>query len=263
MAEYVPLKYYFDEQLAVRLSTLIKPHYPLFPQDAFIREVANKVINKELKQRVEIITDLLKDNLPENYIDTLNILLHCLGPENSKEEGMFKEGYFLMPVAFFVEKYGINHMDASLKALYEITKRHTSEYAIRPYLNENMELCILYLEKWINDENSHVRRLVSEGTRPRLPWAKKMEPIKNDPANNLQLLEKLINDPSKYVQKSVANHINDLTKDYPEEVLTWLEKNVIYKNSYQPKIVIHGLRTLLKNKDDQATKLVEIMRGKV
>jgi 3-methyladenine DNA glycosylase AlkC len=183
------------------------------------------------------------------------ILLKILGPENKTEEGMFTNGYFLMPVAYFVERYGLDHFDLSLHAMYEITKRHTSEYAIRPYLIANSDRCMTYFQNWIKDPNSHVRRLVSEGTRPRLPWAKKIPPLKNDVQNNLSLLEKLMCDSSRYVQKSVANHINDLTKDNPEAVLTWIQKHISDNHGTNPKIIKHGLRTLIKSKDEHALEL--------
>src|SRR5690625_4516818 len=206
MSNYVALKYYFNDELAIRLANLIEHQHNNFPSDSFISSVETGVEGKELKARVEEIADKLYEHLPSEYTEALSILLKILGPENKTEEGMFTKGYFLMPVAKFVEKYGHGHFDLSIEALYEITKRHTSEYAIRPYLNLDPDRCLKYFEKWLADANPHVRRLVSEGTRPRLPWAKKIGPIQNDPVNNLCLLKPIMNDPSLYVQKSVANH---------------------------------------------------------
>ncbi|MFD1413005.1 DNA alkylation repair protein [Oceanobacillus jeddahense] len=256
MSEYIALKYYFDKELALRLSDLIQPQYPSFSKCNFVDTVRAEVDDKELKARVEVIADALKKYLPEDYEEALTILLNILGPENKTEEGMFTKGYFLMPVAFFVEKYGLDHFDSSFQAMYEITKRHTAEYAIRPYLMMDVDHCMNYFPYWIKDSNSHVRRLVSEGTRPRLPWAKKMNPLKNDVQNNFYLLEQLMYDSSRYVQKSVANHINDLTKEDPEEVLKWMQQYISNNEKINSGIIKNGLRTLIKSEDEHAMELV-------
>ncbi|WP_100013179.1 DNA alkylation repair protein [Lentibacillus sediminis] len=257
MSEYVALKYYFDRELALRLADLIHLHYPRFSRKSFVESVASEVEHKELKARVAVIADTLKQHLPTEYEDALAILLKILGPENKSEEGMFTKGYFLMPVAFFVEKYGLDHVDLSLNAMYEITKRHTSEYAVRPYLIADTDRCLDYFQGWVKDPNSHVRRLVCEGTRPRLPWAKKIPPLKGRVQNNLYLLENLMQDSSRYVQKSVANHINDLTKENPEMVLAWIDQYVSENDDINPKIVKNGLRTLIKLEDEFAMKLLQ------
>ncbi|WP_152655537.1 DNA alkylation repair protein [Oceanobacillus sp. CFH 90083] len=256
MSEYISLKYYFDKELALRLSDLIQPQYPAFSKTAFVDTVTAEVENKELKARVEVIADALKQYLPMDYEKALAVLLNILGPENETEEGMFTKGYFLMPVAFFVEKYGLDHFDLSFHAMYEITKRHTSEYAIRPYLMADMDRCMDYFQYWIKDPNPHIRRLVSEGTRPRLPWAKKMPPLKNDVQNNLFLLEQFMCDKSRYVQKSVANHINDLTKENPEAVLEWMQQYISDNKDVNRQMIKNGLRTLIKLKDKHALALL-------
>lgn len=257
LAAYTPLKFYFDQKLAERLSRLIKQHVPRFSSESFITAVASKVENKELKARVDVIATELKRHLPSDYEQALSILLQILGPENETEEGMFTSGYFLMPVAYFVEKYGHEHFDASMLALIEITKRHTSEYALRPYLALDIDRSLAYLQKWITHSNSHVRRLVSEGTRPRLPWAKRIQPLKNDPACNLGLLEQLLDDPSPYVQKSVANHMNDLAKDHPQLVITWIEQCLANHKRINGRVIRHGLRTLVKQEKKEAVQLLD------
>ncbi|MCH1627194.1 DNA alkylation repair protein [Ferdinandcohnia quinoae] len=252
------LKDYFDVELAHHLSNLIEPYYPIFPSDLFIQSVANQVGPLELKGRVAVISDELRNVLPTDYSEALNILLKILGPENETEQGMFTNGYFLMPVAFFVEKYGLQHFEISMYALYEITKRHTSEYAIRPYLQGYPDECLGYLNNWLHDTNPHVRRLVSEGTRPRLPWAKRMNAIKGNPANNLDLLTPLLKDPSYYVRKSIANHLNDLTKDYRDTTLDWL-RSLDLKEDRIKWVIRHGLRSLASSGDPEALDLLEIL----
>ncbi|MET3508088.1 DNA alkylation repair protein [Halalkalibacter oceani] len=261
MAAYTPLKFYFDQRLAERLSRLIERHDSHFNSKSFIAYVAKNVEDKELKARVDVIATALQNHLPADYERALSILLQILGPENETEEGMFTNGYFLMPVAYFVEKYGHHHFHASMLALMEITKRHTSEYAIRPYLELDTDRAIAYLQSWITDSNPHVRRLVSEGTRPRLPWAKRIEPLQNDPGYNLHLLEQLLDDPSAYVQKSVANHINDLTKDHPQLVINWLETCLADLRQVNERIIKHGLRTLIKQEENKAVQLLARVNG--
>lgn len=259
MSESKALKLYFDKGLAYRLADLIQPHYPAFPANSFVQAVADQIEPLELKGRVAVIADELHKALPSNYPEAVTILLNIVGPENETEVGMFTNGYFLMPVATFVERYGLPDFDCSMKALYGITKRNTSEYAIRPFLNEHYDDSWKMLNIWIHDENPHVRRLVSEGTRPRLPWAKRMKALGGDPANNLSLLEPLLNDPSLYVRKSVANHINDLTKDYREVTLDWLRDWMSRKELAGERmewIVRHGLRTLYTAQDPVVLKIL-------
>ncbi|MCQ6557305.1 DNA alkylation repair protein [Paenibacillus mendelii] len=255
------LKLYFGRELADRLSRLIRPHFPEFPAEVFIDSVTEQVGSLELKGRVAVIADELRKALPADYPVALNILLPILGPENETEEGMFNNGYFLMPIAYFVEKYGLSHFELSMHAMYEITKRHTSEYAIRPYLELHLEDTFERLSHWSRDANLHVRRLVSEGTRPRLPWARRIHAIHGDPANNLVLLEPLWNDPSFYVRKSVANHLNDLKKDYKGITLEWLHEHCDRGGKHSSWMVRHSLRSLIKSEDHEAIALLEKHRG--
>lgn len=253
MSEYIALKYYFDSELAKRLATSISEVYIDFPNERFINQVGLRTEEMELKERVAVITEELYEALPDKYEEAVSILLHILGPENLTEKGMFKYGYHLMPVAYFVERYGLTNVDMSMGAMYEITKRHTAEYAIRPYLTHHTQQTLQYLDEWINDGNSHVRRLVSEGTRPRLPWAKKIGYLQGDINQNFKILDVLKNDDSCYVRKSVGNHLNDLSKDAPDSVLSWLEDR---NSSCHKEIMRKGLRTLIKNENERAVELL-------
>ncbi|KPU56188.1 DNA alkylation repair protein [Bacillus wiedmannii] len=247
MGNYVPLKFLFNEELAEIMADSICKHDPNFSKRNFVSSVTCKVENLELKERIEVIADELHDALQKDFNAAIHILLKTLGPENTTEVGTFTNGYMYMPIAKYVEKYGLNDFETSCNAMYEITKRNTAEYAIRPFLETYHEETLHILQQWIHDENSHIRRLVSEGTRPRLPWAKKIGALKGDFKNNLQLLEPLMNDPSKYVQKSVANHINDITKEDKELVFQWLQQLRDKQHPVNPWIIKHGLRTMIKS----------------
>lgn len=246
MSDYQPLKYYFDKMLAEELGARIVEVYPQFALAEFVGQVAAQVEALELKERVTVIAVALRDHLPSAYPAALTILCQILGPENEGETGIFSEGYQLMPVAHFVELYGLEHFTESLVALYEITKRHTAESALRSFLVREQARTLSVLQQWVADENPHVRRLVSEGTRPRLPWAARLVAFRADPRPTLSLLEALKNDPSAYVRKSVANHLNDILKDNLDlalETLTRWNQDATAETKW---IIRHALRNLIK-----------------
>lgn len=257
MAEYKKLKYYFGSELTELLAQKIEQVYPAFEGRKFIKQVANAIHDSvELKGRVAIISEALHEFLPKEYRQAMSILLKILGPENLNETGMFKEGYWLMPVAFFVEKYGINDFDSSTTAIYEITKRHTGEFTVRPFLEKYPQQMLAVMMKWSKDNNVHVRRLASEGTRPRLPWAKKLDQFIANPQPIIPILESLKEDTSLFVKKSVANNLNDILKDNYEIGMKILQKWSKSKNKNTKWIVKHALRNVLKKKNSDAVRLI-------
>lgn len=261
MSSYTPLKNYFDVNLAQILAYRISLVYPDFSHDSFIERVDYLVEGLELKNRVAIISHELHRALSLPYVDAMKVLEQILGPENKTEKGMFTNGYSLMPVAYYVEMYGLDHFEESMNMLYEITKRHTSEYAIRPFLLRYEKQVLEQLSVWATDENSHVRRLVSEGTRPRLPWAKRINVLNNDPSLNLSLMELLVTDHSKYVQKSVGNHVNDLSKTHKKETMAWIIKMHEHHGNSINNILKHGLRSLIKTNDQDALAFMRRIGG--
>lgn len=256
MAEYKKVKYYYDTELAILLAGKIKAVHPGFHSEDFIARLGPALDPLELKARVELFADALREFLPPDYPEALGILLQILGPENQNETGMFTEGYWLMPVAFFVEKYGTGHFEESVAAIKEITKRHTGEFAIRPFIVQYPEEMLAVMEEWSRSGNVHVRRLASEGLRPRLPWAKKLELSATRPELVLPVLENLKEDGAKFVQKSVANCLNDILKDNREVAMGTLRNWAKSKDRNTKWVVKHALRNLLKKKDPEALELV-------
>ena len=254
--ESTALKHYFGLELAHHLANIIQPVYPAFQPDSFIAQVAQDVDTLELKDRVALIATALHDHLPPHYLESLPIILKTLGPEMSEDDGMFVSGFQLMPIAYFVECYGLDNFDESISALYEITKRFTAEFAIRPFIMRYPERTLKILREWATDDNHHVRRLVSEGMRPRLPWASQLPAFIADPKPVLDMLELLKNDESQYVQKSVANNLNDITKDHPDLVLERLTRWNQNASDNTRWIIRHALRTLIKNGDPDALALL-------
>jgi 3-methyladenine DNA glycosylase AlkC len=232
----------FGENLALLLADKIISVHKNFPQKDFCKSVKKEVVGKSYTQRVEIIAENLKKYLPEKYPVALNILLQILGSENKEETGMFTNFYWLMPVGKFVEKYGLDNFTLSIKAIEEITKRNTGEYAIRPYARKYPEKTLAICTKWATSKNFHLRRLASEGLRPKLPWAPKLDVWNTNPTPVFEILELLKEDEIKFVKKSVANHVRDWMKVNPKEAQKIINKWSKSKNEHTKWIIKHATR---------------------
>ena len=259
---YKKLKYWFDKDLAILLAEKIQKHCSGFDSRAFIKAVATGTQNLELKDRVELIADQLQAKLPADYKEGINICRKIFGPQLEKETGMFTEGYWLMPVAKYIEKYGIDQFSVSMDAIKEITQRHTGEYCIRPFIVRYPDKTLTVMEKWSQDKNVHVRRLSSEGVRPRLPWAKKLELFIDNPKPVFEIIENLKDDDSKYVQKSVANNLNDILKDNYEIGIKTLRAWLKGATANRKWIIKHALRNSVKAGRPEAIKILENLKSK-
>jgi hypothetical protein len=168
MAEPIKQKEYFGSNLAALLAEKIVQVEPRFERKSFLRSINKTIGALELKARVDLIAQEIKSHLmAERHPGTLHILLQILGPENPHETGMFKTGYRLMPVAKFVELYGLEHYDISMRAIYEITKRHTGEYAVRPYIN-NPDRAMPILRRWAGLRNPNTNWIIKHALRNRV-----------------------------------------------------------------------------------------------
>ncbi|MEM9076007.1 MAG: DNA alkylation repair protein [Bacteroidota bacterium] len=251
------LKLWFDAELAELLSNKFQEINVAFDKRSFVEHISVQVEELELKDRVECFADTLKSHLSGSYTKDISYFMKILGPENEKETGMFKEFYWIMPLAKYVEKYGLANFEISMKAIYEITKRNTGEYTIRPFLQKEQDRTLDVLLKWSEDSNKHVRRLTSEGVRPRLPWANKLNAFIENPKPILPILDNPKDDPSKYVQKSVANCLNDILKDNLEigrNIIEFWAKDADKERKW---IIKHALRNLIKKKEVWALKITQ------
>lgn len=246
------LKDQFDVKLADQFARLIREVYPSFNQQEFVKRIKKDIPSLELKERIKIFAEAMHQFLPTDYPKSVNILIQILGPEDGSKNNEFVHGFRLMPVEHFVSAYGLNHFDLSMQALYEITKRSTAEFAIRPFLIHYEKQTLKVLGQWVNDKNEHVRRLVSEGTRPRLPWAMRLPSFIANPKPTLKLLEELKDDPSEYVRRSVANHLNDITKDHPDLAVAVLKHWAKEASKERLWIIRHALRSLIKQGHKEA-----------
>ena len=232
----------FGENLAKLLAEKIIAVTKHFDSKAFCKQVKFGVVGKSYTQRVEIIADSLQRHLPKEYTLALSILMQILGPENPKETGMFTDYYWLMPVGRFVQTYGLDEFDESIRAIEEITKRNTGEYAIRPFAAKYPEKTLLVCAYWARSENFHLRRLASEGLRPKLPWAPKLYIWNDKPSPVFAILETLKEDEVKFVKKSVANHLRDWLKVNPTAAEKVIARWAKSKNEHTQWILKHSQR---------------------
>ncbi len=185
-------------------------------------------------------------HLPPDYGEALRILLASTNQPHGRAPGLSLTSFLFLPHTVFVAEFGLEHFELSMQTQHTLTQRFTAEFSIRPFLQKNTETTLDRLAEWATDPSEHVRRLVSEGTRPRLPWASRLPVFQRDPAPVLTLLERLKDDPALYVRRSVANNLNDIGKDHPDVLAatakTWL-------HGAQPErrwIVQHALRSAVK-----------------
>jgi 3-methyladenine DNA glycosylase AlkC len=235
---------YFGVNLAQLLAGKINETVKDFPTENFIEIVRQRYLDKTLTQRVELIADALHVCLPDDYTKSIEILVSIMGDENPKETGMFTDFYWLMPVGKYIEKYGLSHFDISMKAIEELTKRNTGEYAIRPYIRKYPAETLRQMKVWAQSENFHLRRLASEGLRPKLPWAEKLEVFIDNPQPVFEILTFLKTEQVKFVMKSVANNLADYIKVNPQAALSIIKDWGKSDNRHTQWIIKHATRKL-------------------
>ncbi|MDE2750329.1 MAG: DNA alkylation repair protein [Chloroflexota bacterium] len=256
MADFPLLKDMIDRQLAVQIADRIAIVHPAFEHAGFVTAVTAELDSLELKQRFNWIADKLREYLPDDYPTALKILLQILDDAGGRFEPIEDAGFRLLPIPTFVYRHGLEHLDASLDAMVVITRHTSCEAAIRPFIIHHQQATLARLHKWALDDNEHVRRLVSEGSRPRLPWWPQLTDFIADPTPALALLERLKDDPSLYVRRSVANHLNDIGKDHPELLLARMEAWSRDASEERLWLINHALRTLVKRGDRRALAIL-------
>jgi len=240
------LKDIYTKQYIENLATKIKNIFTSFDEKSFINSIFdNNWENLELKQRIRHICVTLHNSLPFSYKKQLEIL-ETISKDFSGYEAIFFQD--------FVEVYGLEQFELSMKALEIFTQNSTSEYAIRKFIIKYEEKTMNQMKIWAKSSSEDTRRLASEGCRPRLPWGVALENFKKNPKKVLQIIELLKNDDSKYVQKSVANNLNDISKDNPAYVIDFV-KNNLGKSKNLDWICKHASRTLLKKGEKRVLEL--------
>ena len=239
------LKDLYNETYINLLSKSISKHYPAFNEEKFTLYIFDAAFfQRELKSRMRHISSSLALFLPKPYENAVAIL---------------KAAFFEMNYAFglenmifqdFVEVYGLDDVDISMSALASFTINSSSEFAIRAFILKYPQRAMKQMSQWSQNSNEHIRRLASEGCRPRLPWAVSLPLFKQDPSEVLKILTLLRDDESKYVRKSVANNLNDISKDNPFLIKTLL-KEWLGISSVRDSLLKHAARTLLKASDTE------------
>lgn len=246
-----PFKNLFSPELVRCISRHLRRQIRGFDHAAFDASIVGQLDALELKARSQLIADHVHAALPVDPLERERILLAMLHPDElnhanqaASDEGVC--GWGILPLTEVVAQHGLQDFDRSMQLLREMTKRFSAEYAVRPFLLADQTRAINILATWVDDANHHVRRLVSEGSRPRLPWAMQLPDLKRDPSPMLPLLEKLRDDTSPYVRRSVANHLNDISKDHPE-IVTALASSWRSKASPEREALLrHACRGLIK-----------------
>ena len=256
MAE--PLKTFFSAALVRRMAGDIARVHAAFPSRAFIRDATNGLDDLELLDRGKHITRALERHLPESYPDAIDILLRSLGPEHATDEliGAGMAPFYYLPHTQYVATRGLDHFELSMRAQYELTKRFSAEASIRPFIAADPERTFTTLRQWTRDPNAHVRRLVSEGTRLRLPWAMRVQWLDTNPGRVIELLELLKDDPAPLVRRSVANNLNDLGKVQPALLARTCEAWLGGATPERRALVEHALRSAVKRGDASALRLL-------
>ena len=165
-------------------------------------------------------------------------------------------GWIVWPLGEFVARRGLAEPVRALAALHALTQRLTAEFAIRPFIVAHPELVFATFERWKLDPSAHVRRLVSEGSRPRLPWGMRLHTLVADPSPSLPLLAVLQDDASDYVRRSVANHLNDIAKDHRSVLTAWLSEHLPGASAQRRAVLRHASRSLIKQGHQETLTLL-------
>jgi 3-methyladenine DNA glycosylase AlkC len=246
------IKNLISDETVKKLAQGLKKADPKFDSTSFLK-VIPKLQPLELKARVQAISSHMNACLPKDYLKALKIVMQAA--VNTQYQT-----FDLWPVSDWIENHGLNHEVQSLQAMKILTTKFTAEFAVRPFLIQNPKLAFQFLKKNATSKNVHIRRWSSEGSRPRLPWGQKLKKSIDDPKPGLEILEHLKYDPELYVRKSVANHLNDISKDHPELVVQtlkrWKKDCPQESLSHLKWIQNHALRTLIKKGNPLALELL-------
>ena len=248
-------KDYFDKAAAAAMANQVATVYKDFDKAAFKRAALRHINTLEFKDRVVQFSNALHQTLPSTYPKAIKILQKSFPKAPLSAESVM-DGWLQWPVGQFIADYGVDHFDESMQAMVILTQKFSSEFAVRPFVERYPGKTLSALLDLTRHPDEHVRRWCSEGTRTRLPWGIKLHGLIKNPNPVWPILDKLIDDESLYVRRSVANNINDLSKDHPQQVLKkcaqWQKKN----SAHRLWVIKHGLRGLIKAGNSDALDLV-------
>jgi 3-methyladenine DNA glycosylase AlkC len=246
-----PFKNLISEDVVTLTGLHLGKALPDLDKDAFVASILPHLGQLELKQRVQFISEKMLTVLPSNVRERNKILVAMLHPDKlghamkpSTQEGLC--GWGVWPLTDVIGRSGLDDFENSMSALREITMRGTSEFDVRPFIEADAKRALSIILGWAGDKNEHVRRLASEGSRPRLPWGMRLKTLIADPAMTIPILQALRDDPSEYVRRSVANHLNDIAKDHPDFVAGIAGDWMRDASNDRQKLIRHACRSLIK-----------------
>ncbi|MES2949513.1 MAG: DNA alkylation repair protein [Pseudomonadota bacterium] len=244
MAE--PLIAQYGPDVPQAIARMVAAVHPRFDADAFLHDALTGYDALALMPRGKHIARALHRHLPADYGEAVRILLASTEQPHGRTPGLSLASFLYLPHTVFVAEFGLQHFELSMQAQHTLTQRFTAEFSIRPFLQQHPEATLERLMEWTRDSSEQVRRLVSEGTRPRLPWASRLPAFQRDPAPVLALLEQLKDDPALYVRRSVANNLNDIGKDHPAVLAATANDWLRDATAERRWIVQHALRSAVK-----------------
>lgn len=246
------LKRFFSKAKAQEIAAQIQAAWPKFDAQGFVRDGTKGLESLELMDRGRLLARALHQHLPSEFPKAAAVLTKSLGPTLDDTEGHGMSPFTYLPHVLWVAEHGLEHFDEALAFQHAVTQRFSAEFSIRAWLTKDSKRTLARLATWVDDPSVHVRRLVSEGTRPLLPWASRLPELQQNPKLALPLLERLRDDPERYVRRSVANHLNDIGKAHPELLVdvarTWSRG----ASNERKALISHALRSLVKRGDPGA-----------
>lgn len=255
-----PFKDYFDQQTAQIIAERVTAVYSRFDQDTFIQRCCHQLNTLEFQDRIKQFAAALRQGLPKGYPAAAKVLVRSLPTPLERCEG-FTDHFHLWPYGQLIAEHGLPHFAESFAAMTALTQCFSAEFAVRPFVESLPERTFQQLQPLTQHENAHVRRWCSEGTRPRLPWGRKLHALIDDPSPIFPLLDPLVDDPELYVRRSVANNLNDIAKDHPDLVVDWVAQRYDADQPQRVTLATQALRTLIKDGHPGALKLLGYRPG--
>lgn len=241
-------KHLLDETRIEQIGLALHEVCDDFDNRHFVKSAQERLCALELKDRVRQVIASLHAALPQPFSAAVNAIVQAVEWDGRLRAGdeRWLRGFAAWPLIDYIGEHGLDELELSLSALRRLTSRFSAEFAIRPFLDRYPRQTLAPLTTWVNDPDEHVRRLVSEGTRPLLPWGMHLVKFREDPEPVLALLESLKSDPSEYVRRSVANNLNDISKDHPERVVERCAQWSRDADHNRHRLIKRALRTLVK-----------------
>ncbi|WP_448566302.1 DNA alkylation repair protein [Thalassotalea ganghwensis] len=259
----MPLKELLNQKAIGYLARNIELAWPEFDVECFYYQASKGLEQLSLMARANHIAKYLAKSLPDDYECASRYLIESFPAQRGENDAIGCAAFFFLPYsAFWANEgtsknlgFGESYFDTSMEALKALTKQFTSEFAIRPFIKFQQDRTLAVLHSWLTDPNHHVRRLCSEGLRPKLPWGIRLQSFIKDPAPLLPILAALKTDESLYVRRSVANHLGDIAKDHPELVFDLCHQWLTDANKETKWLIRHAVRYYAKAKHPRAIRL--------